>query len=44
MTMENDMLTPTFKVKRNITSKVFEKELRSLYDRKVKKVVAAAKL
>lgn len=44
MTMENDMLTPTFKTKRNVTAKVYEKELKALYDGKVKKVVAAAKL
>ena len=30
-TVENDMLTPTFKVKRNIAKKVFEKEIEKMY-------------
>ena len=35
-TMENDLLTPTFKTKRNIATKVYEKELKALYARSKK--------
>jgi len=30
--MENDMLTPTFKIKRNVAKKVYEKEIKEMYD------------
>lgn len=29
--IQNDLITPTFKIKRNIAKKVFEKEIRDLY-------------
>lgn len=39
-TMENDLLTPTFKTKRNVAAKVFKNELETLYKNKVRKAVA----
>jgi len=32
-TPENEILTPTFKMRRNIAKRVFEKELKELYDK-----------
>ena len=34
-TQENDLLTPTMKIKRNIAKKVFEKEIQQLYARPI---------
>lgn len=34
-TQENDLLTPTMKIKRNIAKKVFEKEINDLYARPI---------
>jgi len=33
-TLENDLMTPTFKVKRNVAQKYFEDEIKELYDQK----------
>ena len=30
-TVENDLITPTFKIKRNIAKKVFQKEIDQMY-------------
>jgi long-chain acyl-CoA synthetase len=32
-TIENDLLTPTMKIKRNIAKKVFDSEIKALYAR-----------
>jgi long-chain acyl-CoA synthetase len=34
-TIENDLLTPTMKVKRNVAKKVFDKEINDLYTKPV---------
>lgn len=41
-TAENDLLTPTFKTKRNVAAKTFEKQIKTLYAARPKK--AAPKL
>lgn len=30
--MENDLLTPTYKVKRNVAQKYFEDEIKEMYE------------
>jgi len=30
--VQNDIITPTFKLKRNIAKKVYDKEIKAMYD------------